>query len=83
MQAGVGPGSGEETQAKVVWAVGVVRARGGVGTHWQPLNTLCQPGVSSGEARGGMGCGRWGWCGRGGVWARIGSLLSKHLANAS
>ena len=23
-----------------VWAVGVVRARGGVGTHWQPLNTL-------------------------------------------
>ena len=23
-----------------VRAVGVVRARGGVGTHWQPLNTL-------------------------------------------
>ena len=23
-----------------VWAVGVVRARGGVGTHWQPLNTF-------------------------------------------
>ena len=23
-----------------VWAVGVARARGGVGTHWQPLNTL-------------------------------------------
>ena len=22
----------------VVWAVAVVRARGGVGTHWQPLN---------------------------------------------
>ena len=22
-----------------------------------------------------MGCERWGWCGRGGVWARIGSLL--------
>ena len=46
----------------VVWAVGVVRARGGVGTHWQPLNTLetprkCKPGVSSGEA---------GW---NGVWA--------------
>ena len=39
----------------MVWAVGVVRARGGVGTHWQPLNTLqtprkCKPGVSSGEA---------------------------------
>ena len=40
-----------------VWAV---RARGGVGTHWQPLNTLktprkCKPGVGSGEA--GVGCG--------------------------
>ena len=23
-----------------MWAVGVVRARGGVGTHWQPSNTL-------------------------------------------
>ena len=34
--------SGEETRARGgrVWAVGVVRARGGVGTHWQPLNTL-------------------------------------------
>ena len=36
-----------------VWAV---RARGGVGTHWQPLNTLktprkCKPGVG----RGGVG----------------------------
>ena len=42
-----------------------------------------------------MGCGRWGWCGRGGVWARIGSLslntyqmqarcgYSKHQENAS
>ena len=33
-----------------MWAV---RARGGVGTHWQPLNTLktprkCKPGVGSG-----------------------------------
>ena len=27
-----------------VWAVGVVRARGGVGTHWQPLNTFAGPG---------------------------------------
>ena len=26
--------------ASQVWVVGVVRARGGVGTHWQPLNTL-------------------------------------------
>ena len=23
-----------------------------------------------------MGCGRWGWCGRGEVWARIGSLFN-------
>ena len=35
MQPGVGSG-----EAGVVWCVGVVRARGGVGTHWQPLNTL-------------------------------------------
>ena len=55
MQPGVGSGEG----GGVVWAVGVVRARGGVGTHWQPLETprKCQPGVSSGEA---------GWDG---VWA--------------
>ena len=33
-------GSGEEMRARWVRAVGVVRARGGVGTHWQPLNTL-------------------------------------------
>ena len=31
-----------------------MRARGGVGTHWQPLNTLktprkCKPGVGSGQ----------------------------------
>ena len=31
--------SGEETRARV-WPVGVGRARGGVGAHWQPLNTL-------------------------------------------
>ena len=48
--------------------VGVVRARGGVGTHWQPSNSLqipskCKPGVGSGE----VGVGR--------VWARIGSLF--------
>ena len=36
MQPGVGSGEG----GGVVLAVGVVRARGGVGTHWQPLNTL-------------------------------------------
>ena len=36
MQPGVGSGEG----GGVVWAVGVVRARGGVGTHWQPFNTL-------------------------------------------
>ena len=46
-----------------VWAVGVVRARGGVGTHWQPflyfLNTYrkCEPGVGSGGGEGAGGCG--------------------------
>ena len=39
-----------------------MRARGGVGTHWQPLNTLetprkCKPGVGSGEGGGGEGAG--------------------------
>ena len=68
-----------------MWAVGVVRARGGVGTHWQPLNTLetprkCKPGVSSGEAGVEWGVGGGGGEGAGGVWARIGSLLPKHLA---
>ena len=54
-----------------VWAVGVVRARGGVGTHWQPLNTFsprkCKPSVGSGEemrARWGGGAGESaGGCG--------------------
>ena len=66
-----------------MWAVGVVRARGGVGTHWQPLNTLCQPGVSSGEVPGWNGVWAVGVVWARGVWARIGSLLSKNLANAS
>ena len=33
MQPGVGSG-------EAGWCGGAVRARGGVGTHWQPLNTL-------------------------------------------
>ena len=52
---GVGGGGGGEVWARIgslfilskhlgnasqVWVVGVVRARGGAGTHWQPLNTL-------------------------------------------
>ena len=41
-----------------VWAVGVVRARGGVGTHWQPPRKASQVCV---VARGQGGCGRWGW----------------------
>ena len=60
---GHGVGSGE---AGVGWGVGGGggEGAGGVGTHWQPLNTLktprkCKPGVGSGEA--GVGCGRWGW----------------------
>ena len=54
-----------------VWAVGVVRAPGGVGTHWQPLNTplntqKMQPGVGSGEGGGvvwAVGVVRAGWGG--------------------
>ena len=47
--------------------MGVVRVRGGVGTHWQPLNTLktpskCKLGVGSGEAGVGWGVGAGG-CG--------------------
>ena len=64
MQPGVGSGEG----GGVVWAVGVVRARG---THWQPLNTLqtpskCKPGVGSGEAGVGWGVGGGGGEGAGG-----------------
>ena len=48
-----------------------MRARGGVGTHWQPLNTLKtprkrEPGLCSGEetrARGGGGGEGAGRCG--------------------
>ena len=66
----------------MVWAV---RARGGVGTHWQPLHTLltptkCEPGLCSGEetrARGGVGGG--GGEGAGGR----GHALSKHSKNAT
>ena len=42
--------------------VGVVRARGGVGTHWQPLNTLQTPANASQV----WVVARPGW---GGVWA--------------
>ena len=51
-----------------VWAVGVVRARGGVGTHLAAfkysLNTSGNASQVSGrgeETRGQVGCGRWGW----------------------
>ena len=49
-----------------VWAVGVVRARGGVGTHWQPLYTLNTKEMRarcgySGEAGVGWGVGARGW----------------------
>ena len=50
-----------------VWAVGVVRARGGVGTHWQPLNTLNTKEMrASGEAGVGWGVGARGGEGAGG-----------------
>ena len=47
--------------------MGVVRARGGVGTHWQPLNALstrrkCEPGLCRGGVGGGGGEGAGG-CG--------------------
>ena len=42
-----------------VWAVGVVRARGGVGTHWQPFYLLGNASqvwvVGVVRARGGVG----------------------------
>ena len=73
MQPGVGSGEGGGVVWAVgvvragwggVWAVGVVRVRGGVGTHWQPLNTFsprkCEPSLGSGEemrARRGAGGG--------------------------
>ena len=47
-------------------------SRGGVGTHWQPLNTLqtprkCEPGLCSGEENAGQGgCGGGGGEGAGG-----------------
>ena len=53
-----------------VWAVGVVRARGGVAAFEYSLNTQkMQPGVGSGEGGGvvwAVGVVRAGW---GGVWA--------------
>ena len=59
--------------ASQVWVVGVVRARGGVGTHWQPLNTkhlgnASQVCVVARKRR------------PGGVWA-VGVVLSKHSKN--
>ena len=55
-----------------VWAVGVVRARGGVGTHWQPLNTLKTPRNASqvwvvARKRGGGMWAVWAVRARGGV----------------
>ena len=46
---------------------------GGVDTHWQPLNTLQTPRWWRRNA-GQVECRRLVWRGRGGVWARIGSL---------
>ena len=66
--------------------MGVVRARRGVGTHWQPLNT--KPGLCSGEetrARAGVGGG--GGVGAGGCGHALAafklSLDSKHSKNAT
>ena len=61
-----------------------MRARGGVGTHWQPLNTLktprkCKPGVSSGEAGVGWGVGGGGGAGAGGCGHALAAF--KHSPN--
>ena len=46
-----------------VWAVGVVRARGGVGTHWQPFKILSKHLANASQV---WVVARPGW---GGVWA--------------
>ena len=58
-------GGGGEAGWGGVWAVGVVRARGGVGTHWQPnafSPRKCEPSLGSGEEMR----ARWGAGGGGG-----------------
>ena len=57
--------------ASQVWVVGVVRARGGVGTHWQPLNILSKHIGNASQVCVVVGGG--GGEGAGG-WARTGSL---------
>ena len=64
-----------------------MRARGGVGTHWQPLNTLktprkCKPGVGSGQVGVGWGVGGEGAGGCGHALAAF-KYFRKHLGNAS
>ena len=56
-----------------------MRARGGVGTHWQPLNTLktprkCKPGVGSGQVGVGWGVGGEGAGGVGTHWQPLNTL---------
>ena len=60
-----------------MWAV---RARGGVGTHWQPFFFLSKHQENASQVcvvarkRGPGGVGGGGGEGAGGVWARFGSL---------
>ena len=56
-----------------------MRARGRVGTHWQPLNTLktprkCKPGVGSGQVGVGWGAGGEGAGGVGTHWQPLNTL---------
>ena len=65
MRAVKGGGRGGKAAIGVVpWAVGAVgvvravRARGGVGMHWQPLNTLIYKMQAIGKAKGRRAIGR-------------------------
>ena len=58
---GGGGRGGKAAIGVVLWAVGVVRAvrtRGGVGMHWQPLNTLICKMQAIGKAKGRRAIGR-------------------------
>ena len=60
----------------------------GVGTHWQPLNSLetprkCKPGVNSGEAGVGWGVGGGGGEGAGGCGHALAAFKKKTLKTPS
>ena len=59
-----------------VWAVGAVRAEGGLGTHWKPLNTS----KTLARAARGVGSVR-GW--RGGGGERVGAVGRRGFGHKS